>query len=143
MLKKFLMIVLFISLIHSSMVNADEVDAVINVPQPRIHSFEYSDIEDIFLFRVKKWTTGQPIKVFVLPRDNARTRDFTTKFMNMTPSRYYDIIESKESSGKVSLVQVVDSEYVMIRKISLTPGSVGYISDSLVGNFDNSIVIVK
>ena len=59
-----------------------------------------SEIEDIFTLRVKRWNNGIPVKIFLLPREHYATKSFTRKYLGMTASRYYDLIEGRECSGR-------------------------------------------
>ena len=103
----------------------------------------YAEIEDIFTLRNKRWENGAPIKVYLLPRNDRRTREFTLKYLGMTPNRYYDMIEGKESLGKSNVTNVVETETDVIRKVITTPGSIGYASDIIVINFSGNLTIVK
>lgn len=103
----------------------------------------HSDIEDIFTLRIKRWDNGQPIRVFLLPRTSIVTREFTTKYLNMTASRYYDLIENRESSGKNNIADIVNTEYDILLRVMSTPGGIGYATEAIVINFNGNIVIVK
>jgi ABC-type phosphate transport system substrate-binding protein len=106
-------------------------------------SLSYSMIEDIFTLRNKKWENGTAIKVYILPRSNPRTKEFTIKYLNMSVNRYFDLLEGRESLGKGNLVDVANTEYEIMLKVLTTPGSIGYASDVVVINFSGNIVIVK
>lgn len=103
----------------------------------------YSDVEDIFTLRNRRWDNGVPIRVFLLPRDNPLTKWFSVKYLNMTANRYYDIIESRESVGKGNIFVTVNTEIDIMTRVLTTPGSIGYASDAIVLNFDGNVVIVK
>ena len=103
----------------------------------------YQDIEDVFTLRSKRWVNGAPVKVFLLPRDNSRTKEFARKYLGMSANRYYDIVEGRESSGRGNIAKVVETESSMLVKVMTTPGSVGYASESIVINLDGDLIIIK
>lgn len=103
----------------------------------------YSDIEDIFTLRNKKWSNGTPIRVFILPRTNPRTKEFTTKYLSMTPNRYFDILENRESLGKGNIAEIIDTDTGIVLRVLTTPGSIGYTSSSIIVNFGSNLVIVR
>lgn len=106
-------------------------------------NLKYSDIEDIFTLRNKRWSNGTAIRVFLLPRSNPITKDFALKYLNMTANRYYDLLESRESSGKGNISEVVDTEIGLMLRVLTTPGSIGYASDSVIVNFSEKIIIIR
>ena len=120
-----------------------DVYVIANTGTVKTKSLSYSEIEDIFTLRSKRWSDGTSIKVFLLPRNHQRTWLFTTKYLNMTPNRYYDLLESRESSGKGNVFQTVESEYEIMMKILNTPGSIGYASESIIINTGTNLIIVK
>lgn len=122
--------------------NAMDVYVIANTTNTTKY-LNYNEIEDIFTLKNKRWSDGSPIRVFVLPRDNVKTRLFTLKYLNMTPNRYYDLIESRESVGKGNITTIVDSEYEILIKVITTPGSVGYASDMIIVNANTGLVIIK
>lgn len=132
-----------ITLSFAPFVMATDVYVIANTFLANGKQLTYSDIEDIFTLRNKKWTNGSPIRVYLLPRNNPRTKEFTIKFLNMTANRYFDLVESRESSGKGNIADIVNSEYDVMLKVLTTPGSIGYASDVVVINFSGDIVIVK
>lgn len=103
----------------------------------------YSDIEDIFTLRKKKWSNGTTIRVFILPRSNPRTKEFTTKYLSMTPNRYFDILENRESLGKGNIAEIIESDTGIVLKVLTTPGSIGYTTSAIIVNFGNNLVIVR
>src|SRR5574343_72029 len=118
-------------------VYADDIDVVVvsNKSSANRTTLSYSDIEDIFTLRNKRWDNGTTIRVFVLSRTNPRTKEFTTKYLGMIPNRYFDIIENRESLGKGNIAEVLDSDTGLVLKVLTTPGSIGYTSSSVIVNF--------
>lgn len=129
--------------VTSPLAFATDVFVIANTISIDGNQLSYSDIEDIFTLRNKKWSNGVPIRVFLLPRNDPRTREFSKKYLNMSANRYFDLIENRESSGKGNIANIVDTEYSIMLKVLTTPGSIGYASDSVVINFSGNIVIIK
>ena len=120
---------------------ADDTFVIVN--KSTVERVSYSDVEDVFTLRTKRWVNGVPVKVFLLPRDNPRTKEFAMKYLGMSANRYYDLVEGRESSGRGNIAQVVDTEVKMVIKIMTTPGSIGYASESIVVNVDGDLIIIK
>jgi len=121
----------------------DDVFVIANTVFLNGNQLSYSEIEDIFTLRNKKWKNGTLIRVFVLSRSNPRTKEFASKYLNMSANRYFDIIENRESLGKGNIADIIASEHGIMLKVLTTPGSIGYASDSIVVNFNDRILIVK
>lgn len=140
---KFIIVLLLTGFLWVQDAHAVDIYVIANVNNHMTKTLTYTQIEDIFTLRSRKWGDGHPIKVFLLPREDARTLAFTSKYLNMTPARYFDIIESQESAGKGNISLTVSNEYEIIIKILTTPGSIGYASDSVIFNNGDAILIVK
>ena len=120
-----------------------ESNVIINYFSTDGATIRRSEIEDIFTLRVKRWNNGIPVKIFLLPRDHHATKAFTRKYLGMTSSRYYDLIEGRESSGRGNIFTVLESEVSIIIKVMTTPGSIGYASSAIVANVDGDIITIK
>lgn len=137
------MMVSLILFVASLNTHATEVYVIANAHVLNGKQLSYTDIEDIFTLRNRKWSNGASIRVFLLPRTNPMTKDFTMKYLNMTANRYYDLIENRESSGKGNIAEIIDTEYGLMLRVLTTPGSIGYASDSVIVNFSEKIIIIR
>lgn len=100
-----------------------------------------AEIEDIFMFRNKKWQNGIPIKVFLLSKDSTKTQEFALRYLNMTPNRYFEIVEGRGVNGKN--YEILDYEYSMMIKVLTTPGGVGYVTETFLTNFNGDVNIFR
>lgn len=135
-------LVVFITLI-TPIKRSDASDSVVVIANSfsSTKKLTNAEIEDIFLLRNKKWSNGIPIKVFLLPKDFHRTQEFTLKYLNMTPNRYFDILYSKSQYNKN--VDFIDYEYSVMIKVLTTPGGIGYVSDGFLTNFDGDVNVFR
>jgi len=92
------------------------------------------DARLIFTLRITRYSDGTLIKVFVLPRDSATTRDFSMSYMKMTAFRWWELLDSYAVSGKSNLPIVVDTEQDMYRAITSNENAIGYINEFILIN---------
>lgn len=94
-----------------------------------IHNSELSlnQLRSIFSLRARQWPDGTPITVFVLRDEKEVHRQFLLKTLKMLPHqlrRQWDrYIYAGIGQGPV----VVESQEEMLKKVSATPGGIGYI----------------
>jgi len=88
----------------------------------------------IFSMRLHKWPDGSPIRVYVLPDDNASHRQFVQSVLRMFPHQLRRNWDRYIYTGTGQAPIEVDSEAEMIKQVSLTPGAIGYTQQELVSN---------
>jgi len=88
----------------------------------------------IFSMRLHKWPDGSPIRVYVLPDDNATHRQFVQSVLHMFPHQLRRNWDRYIYTGTGQAPIEVDSEEEMIKKVSTTPGAIGYTQKELVSN---------
>ena len=101
----------------------------------------HTEIDDIFTFRNKKWLNGIPIKVFLLSKESTKTQEFALRYLNMTPNRYFEIVEGRGVNGKN--YEILDFEYSIMIKVLTTPGGIGYVSETFLTNFNGDVNIFR
>lgn len=91
-------------------------------------------VRSIFSMRLHKWPDGTPIRVYVLPDDNANHRQFVQSVLHMFPHQLRRNWDRYIYTGTGQAPIEVRNEQEMINKISTTPGAIGYIQQELVSN---------
>jgi hypothetical protein len=92
---------------------------------------------------MSQWPDGKPIKVFVLPSDDAVHISFAKGVLHIFPhqlKRSWDVLVY---SGSGQAPTEVDSPEEMLKKVSSTPGAIGYLpEDYLIAGGKNANVHV-
>lgn len=94
----------------------------------------------IYSLKIKYWEDGSRIKVFLLPFSNPTHQQFVRNTLGVNPIAFQQTVESSNNKG-TGAYRAVDSEYEMHRLVSLSPNSVGYVSDRvlLINSGDNNV----
>lgn len=100
------------------------------------------NVASVFTLRSRTWRTGEPLQVYLLPKDSLYTKVFAKKYLQMTPQSYFDMLEFNQASGRGSVPIIVDSESDLVLKVLNTSGSVGYADENILFNLGNRIYIV-
>lgn len=85
-------------------------------------------LRGVFGMRVRAWPDGRPVRVFVLPDDNPVHQDFTKSALRMYPYQLRQNWDRLLYSGTGQPPIVVNSEDEMLRRVTETPGAIGYVS---------------
>lgn len=92
-------------------------------------SISQSTLRAIFCMRMRQWTNGKPIRVYVLPEQNAAHILFAKEVLNTFPyqlRRSWDVLVY---SGYGQAPSVAESPKEILQKVSSTPGAIGYLPD--------------
>lgn len=112
--------------------------------QSYMSNLSYSEIETIFTLKSKYIPgTATPIKVFVMEKDSNQTKKFVRKYLNMSPERYFDLIESRESSGRGDIAAIMDSESQMAVSVVNKSNTIGYVSPNMAFVVEDKVIIIK
>jgi len=104
------------------------VEVIVNSDVPD-QSISQSTLRAIFCMRMRQWTNGKPIKVYVLPEQNTAHILFAKEVLNTFPyqlKRSWDILVF---SGSGQAPSVAESTKEMLQKVSSTPGAIGYLPE--------------
>jgi hypothetical protein len=82
--------------------------------------------------RLRKWNSGLPIKVFVLPDDNPLHITFSKRILHVFPYQLRSAWDRLVFSGTGEEPIKVESEQQMREMISSTPGAIGYLSRAMI-----------
>lgn len=102
-------------------------------------SISQDKLRAIYSMRTRVWPDGTPITVFILNPDSEQHRSFCLKNLEIFPYQLQRVWDVMVYSGTGQSPINLKSEAEMIRKISLTPGAIGYVSKK--GVIDNVKII--
>lgn len=101
---------------------------VIVHPSVQENSLSQQTLLKIYAMKQSFWSSGQKLKVFSFPPDHPTHREFTVSEFKMQPHHltraWNRLVYSGTGKGPVVAVNNQD----MIKKVSSTPGAIGYIS---------------
>lgn len=106
-------------------------------------SIKQHDLRNIFEGKQRRWETGIPVRVFILPPEHIATRFFAWQMLHIAPEAWNDIKNASVANSQRTAIQELQSELDMIRYISLTPGAIGYINNTFMVNKNGSIQIIN
>ena len=102
--------------------------AVVAHPSVPVDKIEKGKLLDFYTRDIKKWPDGQAVVVFDLkPKGAVRKRFF--KFLGKSSSRMKSIWLKKMLSGEGEPPEAVESEAVMVEKVAVTEGGVGFVGE--------------
>jgi len=88
--------------------------------------YTVNELRSIFAMQQHVWPNGKKIHVFVLSDDDSMHRKFTKTKLNMFPHQFRRIWDRLIFSGTGHGPRQVGSMEEMIKKIMVTPNSIGY-----------------
>ena len=91
------------------------------------HIISRNGLSAIFKMRLRHWQDGSPVTVFVLDDDNPLHKLFCKQILNVFPHQMRRSWNKLVFSGTGQAPVLVANKEEMIKKISMTPGAVGYI----------------
>ncbi len=92
-----------------------------------VNSLSLASARAIFGMRQVKWPDGTPIRVFVLPDDNAAHGAFCKERLNLFPYQLRQSWDRLVYSGIAQAPSEVSSEEELMSKVAATPGAIGYV----------------
>ena len=92
------------------------------------HVISRNGLSAIFKMRLRHWQDGSPVTVFVLGDENPLHKLFCKKILNVFPHQMRRSWNKLVFSGTGQAPIQVANKEEMIKKISTTPGAVGYLS---------------
>lgn len=86
----------------------------------------------IFGMRLRKWSDGVPIKVYVLPDDDPTHIAFSKSVLKVFPYQLRSAWDRLVFSGTGEEPIMLKSEQQMRSVVGSTPGAIGYLSRSMI-----------
>jgi hypothetical protein len=97
----------------------------INTPQ---RSISINGLSAIFKMRLRHWNDGSRVSVFVLEDDDPLHKQFCKQILNVFPHQMRRNWNKLVFSGTGQAPLLLENKDEMIRKLSTTPGAIGYLS---------------
>lgn len=123
-------------------VRADDV-FVYTHPSVSEAKLSTGQIRAIFSMKQNSWPNGQPIRVYVLDKDNSLHKSFCTSVLGLFPYQLERIWNRLVFSGVAEFPNVVSTEAEMVYKLTTEPGAIGYASKPLPNPPVASVTVTK
>jgi ABC-type phosphate transport system substrate-binding protein len=85
------------------------------------------EVRASFTMKKRLWSNGEPVKVFVLPDNNATHQAFCKSILGVFPRQLNAIWHRLVYSGTGTAPTILETEEEMILQIAQTPGAIGYL----------------
>ena len=112
-------------LLFSLPVFADSV-VITNVSTGMKDKLTVKEAREIFLLQKTYSPAGVPYKLYLLPEDSIGMREFISKTLQLSPSSYFDTINSYKAVGKLREPIPTVSSTRMIILVGITNGGIGF-----------------
>ncbi len=99
-----------------------------------------STVRALFNMRLLQWSDGTPVRVYVLPDDNALHRQFCKRYLGVFPHQLRYSWNRRVYSGIGQSPHQVKNVEEMRQRIADTPGAIGYLPEDLI---DDSVRAVE
>ena len=106
-----------------------ESGLVVNSNMP-ISSISAYEVRGIFAGKIRHWSNGTNVHLYILPLDSMATRLFLLENIGMSISQFQDIISMNESVGKQNLYVLKLTEDDVLRTLQFDETGVGYVKDT-------------
>ena len=113
------------------------------VAHPKVHEdvISVNVLRAIFSMRMRTWSNGNLIKVFVLPDNNQLHHDFSKEKLNLFPYQLRSAWDRLVFSGTGQAPIFVDSHDEMLARVASTPGAIGYLKTTYISDGINVLHI--
>lgn len=108
---------------------SDEL-VIVSHPSVKLASLSRESLWAMFGMHHQRWPDGQRVKVFVLENKHALHRRFATDLLGTYPYQLERVWQRLVYSGTGRAPHVCKTEEEMKRKVSTTPGAIGYLRRS-------------
>ena len=140
--RKALWACLWLSLALLSPIPASAQELIVNADVPATRIDEQS-VRAIFGMRLRRWSNGEPIRVFVLPDDNPVHAEFAKRLLNTYPHQLRRAWDRLVYSGTGQAPVEVPSVEKMREMVEQTPGAIGYVPHEEIGGGVHVLQIEK
>lgn len=111
---------------YAPSINQNAVYPVVNVKTEQ-QSVNKNGLSAIFKMRLRAWSDGSEITVFVLHDDNPLHKQFCKQILNVFPHQMRRYWNKLVFSGTGQAPIELENKEEMINKIINTPGAIGYL----------------
>jgi hypothetical protein len=102
--------------------------AIVNVQQPDNEITDRADLRAIFTLRKRQWSSGAPVKVYVLPDTNTVHDDFVKQKLHLYPYQLRQIWNRLVFSGTGVAPVEVETEAEVVEAVLDNPYAIGYVN---------------
>ena len=85
------------------------------------------EVRGLFFMKSLETPSKDRVQIYILSRDNPATRRFLLDTLHITPSAYFDMIDSYTAVGKGRPPIVVESDVRMMISVGAHRGGIGFI----------------
>jgi ABC-type phosphate transport system substrate-binding protein len=110
-------------------------------PDVQQHSVTQQQLRAIVGMRVRNWSDGSLIHVFVLPDRNPIHIVYSKQVLGMFPHQLRKAWDRQVYSGTGQAPTKVNSVEEMLRKIAETPGAIGYLPEEKIDDSVRPIIV--
>jgi len=107
---------------------------VVTHPEVNEKSLSVNVLRSIFSMRMRTWSNGNLIKVFVLSDNDDLHHDFSKEKLNVFPYQLRLAWDRLVFSGTGQAPIHVSSHDEMLAKVANTPGAIGYLKTSYISD---------
>ncbi len=107
---------------------AQSAELIVNPGVKQTH-MSADSVRALYTMRLRRWPDGMPARVFVLPDRSPVHRNFSKKILGVFPHQLRRSWDRMTFSGLGQAPTEVRDEAEMRKRVSETPGAVGYVSD--------------
>jgi len=93
-------------------------------------SISQNGLGAVFKMRLRRWQNGVPITVFVINDKLPLHQQFCKKILNVFPHQMRRVWDKAVFSGAGQAPIQLENEQAMLKKISSTPGAIGYLNST-------------
>ncbi len=125
-MKRCCVVIVFIVFVVSIVIPTVWAQDVVVHPTVKKEDISRNALRAIFGMRLRKWSNGLPITVFVLRDDSPVHIEFSKTILHMFPYQLRRAWDRQVFSGTGQSPFVVNSLEEMRTKVASTPGAIGY-----------------
>lgn len=115
---------------------------IVTHPEVQEKTLSVNVLRAIFSMRMRTWSNGGLIKVFVLPDNHNLHHEFSKEKLNVFPYQLRLAWDRLVFSGTGQAPITVYSDDEMLAKIASTPGAIGYLKATYI-NDDIHVLQIK
>lgn len=131
-----------IILLVASLMLPQALGAKIKVIQhPSLNNWVLSsrDLRDIFSLYDTYWSTGEQIRVVMLPWESSEHKRFVRNVLKRSPSKFRAVVQQRLARGMSHGYISASSTQEAVRLVAFTEGAIGYGEDYLIMQLDDSM----
>lgn len=126
----------------SKSIYASETTVAANETVPEI-KMDKMDLVKIFTRKKSHWLNGHKIVVFIKNSESIEHKLFIMDVLHLTPFKYHTLVDSVVYAGENTPAIELSNDTEMMRRLSSTPYSIGYLNYSILINDSTGIIKIQ